>query len=58
MGSTLTLPVKGFWVLCRADSDFDTEFGHRQFDEADEYLNEMRIQNPELEFELIAEIDA
>jgi len=23
----LTIPVKGFWVLCNADSDLNEEFG-------------------------------
>lgn len=54
----LTIPVKGFWVLCNADSDLNEEFGAAQFAMADNYLNEQRELWPQKEINLIAEIDA
>ena len=43
--------------MCRADEDYNEEFGHGQFEMADQYLNEKRKERPDLEFELIAVID-
>ena len=49
-----TLPVASFWVTCRADEDYNEEFGYTQFEMANDYLNEMRKLQPDYEFELIA----
>ena len=58
MKCLVTLLVASYWVTCRADEDYNEEFGHRQFEMADDYLNEKRKERPDLDFELIAVIDA
>lgn len=54
----LTLPIKCFWVSCREDEDSSQEFGATQFDEAENYLINLRNELPSFTIELIAEIDA
>lgn len=54
----VTLPVAGYWVTCREDEDYNEEFGAAQFHEACKYLNRQRGHRPDLEFELIAALDA
>jgi len=54
----VTIPVKGFWVVCREDSDIEEEFGASQFNEADDYLNEQRKLWPKKAIDMIADIDA
>lgn len=53
-----TLPILGYWVLCRDDEDLNEEFGENQFQEADEYLNSNRKEHPNFEFEMLATVDA
>lgn len=54
----ITLPVKGYWVICREDEYFNEEFGAGQFEEAISYMNEQRRTCLDKKLEIIAEIDA
>jgi hypothetical protein len=54
----LTIPIKSFWVICQNDEDVNEEFGASQFDDAKNYLINLRNERPELTFEMIADIDA
>lgn len=50
-----------YFVVCRADSEpsdiLDREFGDSQFNEASEYLNELRDTYPYIPFSMLAIID-
>ena len=53
----ITLPVKGFWVICR-DKDIEELYDANDFDEADNRLNQLRKEFPDYEAEMTADIDA
>ena len=53
-----TLPILGYWIICRNDENLNKEFEESQFQEADEYLNTIRKQHPNFGLEMFAIVDA
>ena len=53
----MNLPVKGF-IVCDTDENVHEADDTTSFDQADDLLNKLRLENPDSVYSMYAEIDA